>query len=138
MKEYGSISNFVITHRLPWGSPPFAFSSPIPMASPDDYKILINDWPYGFTDEITHIVVWSKTPIATDEETGDMTTESRKVLGDFVRRTFEERLGEGNVLWFKNWVHLQSVRALEHFHVLVRGASVDDLEFWTGERQGRE
>jgi len=27
------------------------------------------------------------------------------------------------VLWFKNWIKLQSVRAVEHAHVLVRGAS---------------
>jgi hypothetical protein len=97
----------------------------------------VNDWPYGFTDDITHIVVWSKTPIPTDETTGDMTTESRRVLEEWVQRTFGDRIGEGKVLWFKNFVYLQSVRALEHFHVLVKDASREDIEFWTGERQGR-
>ncbi|KAF4619003.1 hypothetical protein G7Y89_g14845 [Cudoniella acicularis] len=135
-REYGSISNYIIQHRLPWGSPPFEYISPIPFAEVDDYKILINDWPYGFTKDITHIVVWSKTPIPTDEETGDLTSESRKILQEFVDRTFVDRLDGSHerVLWFKNWVKLQSVRALEHMHVLVRNASEEDLEHWTGRK----
>ncbi|RDL34339.1 uncharacterized protein BP5553_07467 [Venustampulla echinocandica] len=131
--EYGSISNYVIQHRLPWGSPPFTYLSSIPFSEPDDYKILINDWPYGCTDDITHIVVWSKTPIAANEATGDLTEESRLTLQNFVERTFVERLGGDHerVLWFKNWVQLQSVRALEHVHVLVRNATKEDLAYWT-------
>ncbi|KAG9236995.1 hypothetical protein BJ875DRAFT_370998, partial [Amylocarpus encephaloides] len=138
-REYGSISNYLTEHRLPWGPPPCAYLSSVPLSGLDDYLILMNDWPYGFTSDITHIVVWSKTPIATDDENGGMTDESRRVLGDFVKRTFVDRLGgdQERVLWFKNWVHLQSVRALEHFHVLVRNASKEDLEFWTGKQQGR-
>jgi hypothetical protein len=124
-------------HRLPWGSPPFSYNSPIPFQDPEDYKILINDWPYGVTDDITHIVVWSKTPIATDE-TGDVTEESRRVIRGFVGRTFGDRLGGDDpgrrVLWFKNWVQLQSVRALEHIHVLVRNDTKEDLEYWTGKK----
>lgn len=134
--QYGTITNYLIAHRLPWGSPPFTYLSPIPFHDPSDYKILINDWPYGMTDDVTHIVAWSKTPIATDDEKGDVTDESRRIIEGFVRRTFVERLGgdEGRVMWFKNWVQLQSVRALEHVHVLVRNASKEDLEFWTGEK----
>ncbi|CAG8983154.1 hypothetical protein HYALB_00010302 [Hymenoscyphus albidus] len=136
-KEYGGVSDYVMQHRLPWGSPPFTYLSSTPLAEPADYKILLNDWPYGFTDDITHIVVWSKTPIATEEVSGDVTPESRRVLSEFVKKTFVDRLGgdEDRVLWFKNWVHLQSVRALEHFHVLVRHATKEELEFWTGEHK---
>jgi len=66
---------------------------------------------------------------------GDMTDESRETIADFVKRTFVERLGDENrVAWFKNWVQLQSVRALEHIHVLVKDATKDDLEFWTGKK----
>ncbi|EPE27978.1 hypothetical protein GLAREA_04769 [Glarea lozoyensis ATCC 20868] len=136
-REYGSVSNFIIAHRLPWGPPPFSFNSSTPLSDPSDYRILVNDWPYGFTDEITHIVVWSKTPIPTDEGTGDLTKDSRNRVEGWVKRTFGDRLGEERVLWFKNWVGLQSVRALEHFHVLVRGAGEEDISFWTGETQGR-
>jgi len=31
------------------------------------------------------------------------------------------------VLWFKNWASIQSVRSVEHIHVLVRGASDEFL-----------
>ena len=129
------MTSYLIRHRLPWGPPPFTYASPVPFHSPSDYKILFNDWPYGVTDDITHIVVWSKTPIATNEETGDVTEESRGFIGGFVGRVFGERVGgEDRVIWFKNWVQLQSVRALEHIHVLVRDASKEDLEYWTGEK----
>ncbi len=63
-----------------------------------------------------------------------MTPESRRIIQEFVARTFVERLGGDSyrVMWFKNWVQLQSVRALEHVHVLVKDAKKEDLEFWTG------
>jgi hypothetical protein len=66
-----------------------------------------------------------------------MTPESRALVQSFVKKTFIDALGpdgEDRVLWFKNWVALQSVRALEHVHVLVRNADADILERWTGER----
>jgi hypothetical protein len=127
------MTNYLLQNRLHWGQPPFTYNSSIPFSDPRDFKVLINDWPYGLTEDITHIVVWSKTPIATDDKTGDMTNESRRVIREFVERTFVRRLGgdEKRVCWFKNWVQLQSVRALEHIHVLVQGASKEDLDFWT-------
>lgn len=71
---------------------------------------------------------------------GDMTDEARELIDRFVRQMFVGRLekvfpddaGE-RVLWFKNWTALQSVRALEHVHVLVRDVSEDILVEWTGE-----
>lgn len=63
-----------------------------------------------------------------------MTDESRAVIEGFVRRTFVESLGEGGaerVLWFKNWVSLQSVRGVDHVHVLVRDAPEELVEKWT-------
>lgn len=140
--QYGSITAFILAHRLPtvWGQPPFIPASTVPFADPSDYKVLINDWPYGLEPGIVHLVVWTRTLIATTPEKGDMTPESRAVINDFVQRYFIEPLGPGGekrVLWFKNWVALQSVRALEHFHVMVR--DVDDymLERWTGQRPRR-
>jgi hypothetical protein len=134
--QYGSITNYILQHRLPWGPPPFKYISSVPFHNMEDYKILINDWPYGLTPDTTHIVVWSKTPIPTDEKTGDVTAESRRIIQDFVDRTFVTRLGGDSyrVMWFKNWVQLQSVRALEHVHVLVKDANKKDLEFWTGKQ----
>ncbi|KAI5868084.1 hypothetical protein GGS23DRAFT_10502 [Durotheca rogersii] len=136
--EYGSMANYLIKHRLPkaWGSPPFTPASPVPFRDPSDYRVLINDWPYGLTPNLTHIVVWSRTAIETDTETGDVTPQSRQLIASFVKRFFADRLGpDGSerVLWFKNWVALQSVRALEHIHVVVKDADKGVLEEWTEE-----
>lgn len=140
--RYGSMTEYLIAKRLPktWGHPPFTPKSSIPFAEPADYQVLLNDWPYGLEPNITHIVVWTRTLIATDNDKGDMTPESRALVADFVRRYFVDKLGEqgqDKVLWFKNWVALQSVRALEHIHVLVRDVDDDMLERWTGERPKR-
>lgn len=68
-----------------------------------------------------------------------MLPESRKIIGEFVQEKFGERLrgkytdAGDRVLWFKNWSALQSVGALEHFHVFVRGAGENLLREWTGE-----
>ncbi|ORY69857.1 uncharacterized protein BCR38DRAFT_454773 [Pseudomassariella vexata] len=136
--EYGSMTQYLLAHRLPraWGSPPFTPNSSTPFKDVSDYKVLLNDWPYGLTPDITHIVVWSRTPIGTDSKTGDMTSESRQVVADFVQRFFVDRLGSGGenrVLWFKNWVALQSVRSLEHIHVMVKDVEKDVLDDWNKE-----
>jgi len=137
--EYGSMTNYLLAHRLPknWGRPPFHPKSEVPFADPSDYRVLPNDWPYGFEPGITHIVVWSRTPIATDPDRGgDMTPESRELVAAFVKRFFVDRLGPGGedrVMWFKNWVALQSVRALEHIHVLVRDVDPEVIREWTQE-----
>ncbi|KAI0887463.1 uncharacterized protein GGS22DRAFT_109715 [Annulohypoxylon maeteangense] len=136
--EYGSMTNYLIKNRLPqtWGSPPFTPTSTIPFDDPSDYRVLINDWPYGLTSNMTHIVVWSRTVIETDPETGDMTPESRRTVMNFVREFFIDKLGldgDDRVLWFKNWVALQSVRALEHIHVIVKNVEKPLLDEWTRE-----
>lgn len=133
--EYGSMTQFLLENRLPkeWGGLPFTPVSETPFAEPSDYRVLKNDWPYGLTPGIFHIVVWSRTPIPTDPQTGDVTEESRQLIRDFVKRTFVDALGAGGddrVMWFKNWVSLQSVRSLEHIHVLVKDAPSALLEQW--------
>lgn len=54
------------------------------------------------------------------------------IIEDFVERTFTRHLGKENVLWFKNWASIQSVRSVEHIHVLVRGASEEFLRTVVG------
>ncbi|KAK0386279.1 hypothetical protein NLU13_6116 [Sarocladium strictum] len=137
--QYGSMSAYILQKRLPssWQGPPFTPASTVPFQDPSDYRALLNDWPYGLDPEITHIVVWSRTLIPVDDENGDLTSESRELVKAFVKSYFVDRLGEGGegrVLWFKNWVSLQSVRSLEHVHVLVRGVSDDILQEWTGDK----
>ncbi|KXX73287.1 N-acetylglucosamine-induced protein 1 [Madurella mycetomatis] len=138
--EYGSITNFLLAHRLPkvWGPPPFTPASETPFADPSDYRVLINDWPYGLTPGIAHLVVWSRTLIPTDAEVGDMTPESREVVAQFVKRYFADSLGPGGedkVMWFKNWVALQSVRTVDHIHVMVRDVDPAVLQEWAQERE---
>lgn len=112
--------------------------SSTPFANASDYKILRNDWPYAVASDIAHIVVWLKPRFQTDSE-GRVLPESRGLIGEFVGNIFVGRLREKHadaadrVLWFKNWSVLQSVGALEHFHVFVRGAGEDLLWEWTAE-----
>lgn len=94
-----------------------------------------NDWTYAVTPGISHIVVWSKKPLPVDAE-GALTVEGRKLVEDFVKREFRDKAGEdeseegSKVQWFKNTTSLQSVRALEHVHVLVRGVDEEVLKQW--------
>lgn len=161
--QYGGIVPYVIRERLRWSpvvhqqlegegqtaAPRFQHYSKIPFQDQRDYAILVNDWPYGFVEGIRHLVVWSKTPIATEDvqRGGDLTEESRRVIEEFVERAFvrglEEEGGEGEggkegedsardrVLWFKNWVSLQSVRGVDHVHVLVKDVSDEMIAKWT-------
>ena len=145
---YGSISNFICRERLHWTPLPssvpenglvFACTSTIPFGNQNDYKILLNDWPYGLTPDITHLVVWLKHTLLVDNQTGMLEAGAKKRTEDFVHTTFVDRLarnghGKDRVLWFKNWTAIQSVRSLEHIHVLIRDTPEDLLQEWTDGR----
>ncbi|KAJ5826390.1 hypothetical protein N7474_003528 [Penicillium riverlandense] len=165
--RYGTVMEYICQRRLNWQSTPtspagsesegsnstatptaapagtvFAFKNPVPFADPEDYKILRNDWPYGVSPGISHLVVWLRTPIAVKSYEGHLTDESRALIVDFVQKKFVARLAQdperfpdpqSHVMWFKNWVGLQSVRALEHVHILVRDVPEEILVEWTGE-----
>jgi hypothetical protein len=139
--KFGSATQYLLQQRLFWkplndsGAFQFELVNETPFADPADYAIIRNDWTYAVTPGISHIVVWSKKPLPVDEE-GALTTEGRKLVDDFVRREFRDKAGEkpgeegSKVQWFKNTTSLQSVRALEHVHVLVRGVEEDVLKGW--------
>lgn len=155
--QYGSITAYICQRRLHWhlpdpaattgtgeadSGPVFPFNNPVPFADPSDYKILRNDWPYGWTPGISHLVVWLKTPVPVQGDHGDMTPESRSLIEGFIQRTFIDRLAQdgarfrhphSHVQWFKNWTALQSVRSLEHIHVLLKDVPENILREWTGE-----
>ncbi|KAL8948974.1 MAG: hypothetical protein Q9222_004880 [Ikaeria aurantiellina] len=148
---YGSITAYMCAERLHWAplpdssaatGPLFDYRNPTPYADLNDFKILRNDWPYGsFEPNITHLIVWSKPRIPVDAESGLVTPESRQIIEAFVQRTFAKRLevegpnAQERVLWFKNWVALQSVPGLEHIHVLVRDVPEGIIREWTGEQE---
>ncbi|KAI5289914.1 hypothetical protein KEM54_002910 [Ascosphaera aggregata] len=140
--KYGSVANYVVRERLHW--PPVddmntQAVNPIPFADERDYRILRNDWPYGFVKGISHMCVWLKNSNIELKEDGDMTDDSRKLIEDFVQKKFIKRLesifddAPDRVLWFKNWAALQSVKALQHIHVLVRDVPEEIITEWTGE-----
>ncbi|PWY90245.1 hypothetical protein BO70DRAFT_385105 [Aspergillus heteromorphus CBS 117.55] len=138
--KYGSATNFILHERLQWGTPvdgKLSCLDPVPFANPADYRVLRNDWPYGTTPDITHLVVWLRTPLAVDEE-GDPTPESRQRITDFLKKTFGvsgDGQGDDRLLWFKNRQKWQSVRAIEHIHVLLRGADDALITKITGQTQ---
>jgi len=66
-----------------------------------------------------HLVVWTKFSFPSDPLTDDLLPASRAEIEDFVSDTFSRVCGEDNVVWFRNWGDLKSVRAIEHFHVLL-------------------
>lgn len=120
----------------------------------ENYKILLNDWPYGFDSRIVHLVVWTKFPLPPDptSEKGDISPQTRAMISKFVRETFGvemtkkkkkgqkekegQRDGEGeeeeNVVWFLNWASLKSIHAVEHFHVLLFEPDEEFVERVTG------
>ncbi|KAK9389790.1 hypothetical protein V1515DRAFT_591847 [Lipomyces mesembrius] len=132
VRDYGSVANFVLLKRLKWG-PDEALAKPIStelFEVRDDYRILMNDFPYGFEDGIIHVVVWTKYPIPkaqTGSLTADIIPEARQKIQTFVD-TICDRLGmdSDDILWFKNWAALQSVSEIDHFHVLLNKPPVDD------------
>lgn len=149
--QYGSIMAYVMQNRLKWhlaeGSTletgiRFAYSDPVPFRNPDDWKVLPNDWPYGLEKGIVHLIVWLKNRLDVEPPRGDMTVDARILVNDFVEKEFVTPISkltgkaEDNVIWFKNWVSLQSVPGIDHVHVLVRNIPQDFVErSWTnGER----
>lgn len=99
----------------------------------EDFKILYNDWPYGVDSRIVHLVVWTKfdlpaAPITAEAPTGDLTPTTRRQINDFVDKTFVSACGRENVIWFKNWSSLQSIHAIEHFHVMLFDPDVEFVE----------
>lgn len=143
-KEYGSIMAFVMKERLKWtpiGTPEiglrFDFESPVPFENPNDYKTMPNDWPYGLDYGITHLIVWLKNRLEVQPPLGDLTPEARAQVNAFIDKEFAKPLAEltgeeDNIIWFKNWVSLQSVPGIDHIHVLIRGVAKSTIdENWT-------
>jgi hypothetical protein len=133
-ENYGSVMAYLLQQRLLWepredetGALSFDVRSATPFADPGDYQILRNDWSYAFEPGIRHVVVWLKQRLPVDAE-GALDDEGRRLVTKFVNEEFRQRAGEvkegRKIIWFKNTTNLQSVRSLEHVHVLVR--DVDD------------
>ncbi|KAF2198413.1 hypothetical protein GQ43DRAFT_443375 [Delitschia confertaspora ATCC 74209] len=116
VKEYGSIMDFIVGVRLGWKD---LEAKGRAFECEEDIKILYNDWPYGIDEKIVHLVIWTKFDIEEDPATGDLTSEARRKVEEYMARTFYSRVNPEHVRWFKNWRSLKSVHAVEHFHVML-------------------
>ncbi|EGW35014.1 uncharacterized protein SPAPADRAFT_58145 [Spathaspora passalidarum NRRL Y-27907] len=105
----------------------------------DDVKIIPNKFPYYFDTNVRHLCVWSKLIVPADRESvvGDISPRTKRLVHRYLEKTFVERgVSWDQILWFKNWLSLQSVRAVSHFHVLLRDvddALLDELIGTSGE-----
>lgn len=123
LQTYPSIEKHILVEKLHWSDPPERHSE-IPYSDPrrsvkrltekGDYQIRLNDHPYAFTSDITHIVVWSAVPFpsSTDHQ------QRMKVYEQFVKEHFREIPGDRRK-WFLNWGSIQSVPGLEVFGCLL-------------------
>jgi hypothetical protein len=158
--DYGTVPNYVSIERLGWGplagcTAPASSTAPSSglapreetlLADPSDYKLLWNDWPYGsIAPGIVHLVLWSKVPFEADRVTGILDSPSQAIVKDFIEREIVQRLvrtegvsaddARSRILWFKNGESLQSIRALEHIHILLKDAPQTVLVELTGDEE---
>ncbi|KAF2745165.1 hypothetical protein M011DRAFT_448070 [Sporormia fimetaria CBS 119925] len=138
--KYGSSTNYLLQQRLHWTPLPrsdgvleFETKGARAFEEEGDWKVLRNDWGYAVEEGVVHLCVWSKVRLEVDGE-GALTEKGKEVVEGFVRREFRERVGEKEkgemVLWFRNPMGLQSVRSLEHVHVLLRGVEEGVVRRW--------
>lgn len=86
------------------------------------------------------MVVWLKVRLSIEPDTGLMTGKSKAVAEKFANYIFVERLrkeGPGTEARVLSFI-LQSVRGLEHIHILVRDVSDEVVAGWTGKEQPQE
>ncbi|KAI5953375.1 hypothetical protein KGF54_002747 [Candida jiufengensis] len=87
-----------------------------------DIKILPNKFPYYFENGIMHLCIWSKLIIPNDphSEVGDISELTKKIIDRYLEKTFiENGVKPEDMVWFKNWTSLQSVRSISHIHVIL-------------------
>lgn len=101
-----------------------------------DLKIIRNDFPYYFEENVAHLCVWTKQPILSDPQSsvGDLSSETRATIEKYICQTFVKYAGipRENLLWFRNWEALQSVREISHVHVLAKDISSEQLSLLLG------
>lgn len=110
-RDHGSVMNFMLRKRLRWSEPVVPLGSKL-FECQEDFKILINDWPYGLDERIVHLVVWTKFDLPDDRET-------EAEIEAFVDKTFSPGVPHDKCMWFKNPPSLKSIHSVEHFHVML-------------------
>lgn len=142
--EYGSVMEYIVQVRLEWTAASsidphscslFSTADPTPFRNRADWKILPNDWPYGFEPGIVHLIIWLKHRLETEPTKGDLTPHSRQQVQAFIAKTFGNDIAtlggtQDRVVWFKNWTALQTVPGIDHIHVLLRDIPEQMLKKW--------
>lgn len=88
-RAHGSIMNFMLKQRLCWSEPVVPRGSKL-FECQEDFKILMNDWPYGLDKRIVHLVVWTKFNLPDDRET-------EAEIEAFVNKTFSPSVSRDKV-----------------------------------------
>lgn len=140
-EKYGGTLQYVLRKKLGWipdVDDPSYFQDDLStklkpvsntfLGDKHDVRILYNDFSYAVEDGIDHVVVWSKTPSPKADD-GYISNAAKALIEHYVVETFIKELGmkKEDILWFRNTTALQSIRALEHFHVLLRNPPVEKL-----------
>lgn len=99
---------------------------------PSDLKILANDFPYNFKSNIAHLCVWTKFKIPVDPSSpiGDISQKTKDIINAYLKKTFCGKYGIKweDIIWFKNWESLQSVKSLSHVHVIINNLDQNSLQ----------
>lgn len=144
IKGWDLVTNLLI-HSLNWlpeDFDPYTPSSvaiedikcidPRPFANEEDTKIIWNDFPYFYAEPVAHVCVWVKFPMEADPKSsiGDINLEMKRVIERYVVDTFclGLKISRSDVIWWKNYTAIQSIRALPHVHVAVRLSAREGLQ----------
>lgn len=107
------------------------FTDPRPFSDKEDTKIIWNEFPYYYAEPVAHVCVWVKFPMEADpqSEIGDIGAAMKKVIERYVVGTFCEGLeiSRSDVIWWKNYTAIQSIKALPHIHVAIRLSAREGL-----------
>ncbi|CAD6448028.1 1a9f4b13-8765-442a-882a-fa122e4c8120 [Sclerotinia trifoliorum] len=117
-QKYGSVMRYMLDVKLQWKESEL-IAQDVPFRNEDDFKVSMNDWPYGIDAKIVHLVVWTKFALEDDPETGDTRDDVKREIDRWVDAVFGEKCGGENVIWFRNWRSLKSIHSVEHFHVML-------------------
>lgn len=79
-RDWGSVMAYMLRARLRWDEPVVPSGRAL-FEDAGDFRVLVNDWPYGVDARIVHLVVWTKFELPDDAET-------EGAIEGFVERVF--------------------------------------------------
>ncbi|ODV80872.1 uncharacterized protein CANTADRAFT_47954 [Suhomyces tanzawaensis NRRL Y-17324] len=125
------IMDHVLNNELQWDAAGLRTGDSL-FTNPQDLKIIYNQFPYYVPHNVKHFCVWTKVRICGDPNSpiGDILPQTRDVISRYVEKTFVEKYGLSwdQIVWFRNWDSLQSVKSISHIHVIVKDLEVPDEE----------